>query len=459
MGATCRIGNGAGFWGDQPDAPRWLAELGNLDYLTLEYLAELTMSILAHLRSKNPQAGFATDFLEVLPRLTPVLSSQPRLKILTNAGGMNPLACARAAAQVLGPAGLASLPLGVVSGDDLLPRLGELRALGWDFPHFDTGEPLSERAARVVSVNAYLGAQPLAEALDQNARLVVTGRVADASLTLAPAVAEFGWDWQEWDRLAGASIAGHLIECGAQVTGGLSPDWDLHDPAGMGYPIAEVAMDGSCVLTKPDETGGIVNRRTVIQQLVYEIGDPARYLTPDVVVDFTTIEVEEQGKNRVAVRGGTGRPAPDSYKVSLAYRAGYTASAQLLVYGRDCVAKARACAALVRDRCARAGFELDSLHLEALGAGASVPGLHEPPTGLREVMLRLTARDSRKEAVERFTREIAPLITSGPPGLAGYASGRASVRPVLAYWPTRIPRDLVTARVEVRPVRDWLTSG
>jgi hypothetical protein len=347
------------------------------------------------------------------------------------------------------------LPVGVVTGDDLLPRLPELQAAGCRFENLDTGQPLSQLGRDVVSANAYLGARPIAEALAASARLVITGRVADASLTLGPALHEFGWKWDDWDRLAGASVAGHLIECGAQATGGLYRHWQRLDLANVGYPIAELNSDGAATLTKADGSGGVVSRETVCEQLVYEIGDPRHYLTPDVDVDFTTVEVADEGENCVRVWGATGSPAPDRYKVSLAYRDGFSASGQLLVYGDDCVEKARACAEILLARVRTAGFKLESAHVECLGAGEGVPGLHAPPSGLREVMLRLTVHDSRRAAVDRFTKEFAPLITAGPAGLAGYAAGRPAVRPVFAYWPTLVPRDLVPAGVEVRTAKEW----
>jgi hypothetical protein len=453
---TIRIANGAGFLGDNLDAPRRLVEAAEVDYLTLEYLAELTLSILARLREKDPAVGYAADFTEVLGSVCPALVNQPRLRIVTNAGGMNPRACALASARVLAAAGLGDATIGVVEGDDLLARLGELQAAGCRFENLETGQPLSELTAPIVSANAYLGARPIVAALDGGARIVITGRVADASLTVGPAMHEFRWDWDDWNRLAGASVAGHLIECGAQVTGGLYRHWQTLDLAHIGYPIAELDDDGIATITKPAGTGGAVNRHTVAEQLVYEIGDPAHYLTPDVDVDFTTVELQETGPNSVSVRGATGRPAPDTLKLSLAYRAGYTAAGQLLVYGDDCVAKARACGQMILDRVAMAGFALDAANIECLGAGDGVPGLHPAPSDLHEVVLRIAVRDRRREAVERFTSEFAPLITSGPPGLAGYASGRSAVRPVFAYWPALVPRDFIKCSVEVRAAGEWL---
>ncbi len=453
---SLRIANAAGFLGDNLDAPRRLVEQAEVDYLTLEYLAELTLSILARARQKNSNAGYAADFIPVIGSLRTALQSQPRLKIVTNAGGMNPASCAIATARMLVESGLGATLIGVVTGDDLLPRIDALRSSGCAFVNLDTGRSISELTSEIVSVNAYLGALPIQSALAQNARIVIVGRVADASLSVGPAMHEFGWKWDDWDRLAGASVAGHLIECGAQVTGGLHRHWESLDLASVGYPIAELADDATCVITKPRSTGGCVTRATVIEQLVYEIGDPAHYLTPDVEVDFTTVEIEQTGPDRVAVRKATGRPASDTYKVSLAYHDGYTASGQLLIYGRDCVSKARACGEMILQRVQNSGFTLRRSLVESLGAGEGVPGLHRAPSDLREVMLRVTVDDPRREAVERFCKELAPLVTSGPPGIAGYASGRPTVRPIFAYWPTLVPKSLVVPECEVRAAKEWL---
>jgi hypothetical protein len=433
-----RIGNGCGFWGDNLDAPILLAESGRLDYLTLEYLAELTMSILAHQKQRNPQAGFATDFLEVLERLCPILKAQPGLKIITNAGGMNPSSCAAQARALLDRAGLSERKIGVVSGDDLMPRLDTLLAEGHALTNLDTGEPLSAVRSRLVSANAYLGAWPIVYALSKGASIVITGRVADASLTLAPAVHELGWRRDDWDRLCAGTVAGHLIECGAQATGGLWINWEeAPDLADVGYPIAEIEEDGRLRITKPEGSGGVVNIETISEQLLYEVGDPAAYLTPDVVADFTTVALREVGRDVVQIEGARGKPATDSYKVSCAYRDGWTASGTLLIAGPGAAAKARRCGEIVLYRLCRAGVELHHSNIEALGAC---------PT---EVVLRITVRDARREAVERFTKELAPLVTSGPPGVTGYTTGRPPVREVFAYWPALLAKRAVASEVSL----------
>lgn len=447
-----RIGNGCGFWGDNLDAPLRLAAAGRLDYLTLEYLAELTMSILAVQKARDPSAGFATDFLDVLARLAPILKDQPRLKVVTNAGGMNPGSCAARAHEVLTKAGLADRRVAVVTGDDLMPRLDELIAAGHGLNHLDTGEPLASIRDRVVSANAYLGAKPIVEALKLGADVIVTGRVADASLTVGPAAFEFGWGFAatDLDRLATATVAGHLIECGAQVTGGLWVNADESTRlADVGYPIAELAEDGSFLLTKPAGTGGAVNIETVSEQLLYEVTDPRQYFTPDVVADFTTVRLTPAGPDAVAVTGGTANGCTDTYKVSVAYRDGYTAAGTLVIAGPNAVAKARWSGAVILERLRQAGFTFAESLVEVLGGGDCVPGVVRPPDDPPEVVLRVAVRDPSRAAVERFTKEFAPLVTAGFAGTTGYATGRPPVREVFAFWPALIAKSAVPARVEV----------
>jgi hypothetical protein len=446
---STRIGNGCGFWGDNLDAPVLLSEHGRLDYLTLEYLAELTMSILALQKQRDPQAGFATDFLDVLQRLIPALKSQPQLRIITNAGGMNPSSCAAKGRALLDQAGLGGRMIGVVSGDDLLPHLDHLIGAGHPFTNLDTGEPLAQVRPRVVSANAYLGARPIVEALRAGASVVITGRVADASLTVAPAVYEFDWDWADWDRLASATVAGHLIECGAQVTGGLWCNWqEAPDLADVGYPIAEIDPIGQFTLTKPPATGGRINRETVAEQLLYEVGDPAAYLTPDVTADFTSVALTEADQDSVLIRGARGKPATDSYKVSIAYRDGYAASGTLVVFGPAAPAKARRCGEILLHRLRRSGLAPEHSNIECLGAGDCVPGVVPARKNPPEVVLRVSVRDQRRAVVERFTKEFAPLVTSGPPGVTGYTTGRPAVREVFAYWPALLSKDTITPEVK-----------
>ncbi len=451
------VGNAAGFWGDWALAPRRLVADPRLQILTLEYLAELTMSILARQRQKDPQRGYVGDFPPLVQELAPWLAGSEKRRIVTNAGGVNPRACVQAAAQRLVGAGLDELLLGVVWGDDLLPQWESLQSKGWQAPHFDTGEPFPFSQHTIVCANAYLGADPIVRCLTQGASVVITGRVADASLTVGPARWHFGWKPDQWHLLASAAVAGHVIECGAQATGGYSEFWPQLDLADVGYPLAELAADGSVVVTKPAGTGGAVNRHTISEQLLYEVGDPAAYHTPDVTVDFTAVDLEELGGNQVRLCGARGSPPPEDYKVSLAYEAGWFTSSYLVVYGSQAAEKAHYCAELIRRRLELARALPQQFHHEVLGTGAAVPGREHTLSQQREVVLRVAASDPRKQVVEQVARLVPSLATSGPGGLAGYTEARGQVRPVFAYWPTRIARSQVQPRWEVRPARKWLT--
>ncbi len=455
-----RVANAAGFWGDWLEAPRRTVESAEVDYLTLEYLAELTLSVLAHQRSHDPQAGFVTDFPLVLRSLIPALRQQPNLNIITNAGGMNPASCARETARILSEQGMADVPIGVVTGDDLLSRREELAKVGEVFQHMETGEPLGQCAENVVCINAYLGATGITQACQQNARIVITGRCADASLTVAPAMHELGWSPDNWDSLAQATVAGHLIECGAQATGGMFSDWsESMSLSDVGYPIAEISHDGNVVITKPAGTQGQVTKATLSEQLIYEIGDPANYLTPDVAADFTNVRLIEENANRVQVTGAKGQAQPERFKVSLAYRDGYAVSAMIVVCGRKAESKARMCGEMILDRLRLAECSPRMSNVEILGSGDSLPGIwpQDSASSPGEVVLRISARDPNRETLERLTRELAPLVTSGPPGVTGYTGPRAKPYPVLSFWPTTIGRELIQPEVHVLSAKEWLT--
>lgn len=456
---TLRIGNAQGFWGDDGDAPLRLAtEAPDLDYLTLDYLAEVSLSILAKQRERDAALGYARDFIDVVESLAPIWKSGRKLRLIANAGGLNPRACAQAASQTLLRAGCSKLRIGIVSGDNVLPAIIAAHAADpatRSYAHLETGEPIHRIMDRLVTANAYIGAAPIADALRRGADIVITGRVADPSLTVGPCIAHFGWKIDDYAKLAGATVAGHLIECGTQVTGGISTDWlELRNNAGIGFPIVEMTDDATCVVTKPAGTGGSVDQRTVKEQLLYEIGDPARYLSPDVTVSFLTLRVEDKGDDRVRVSGATGGPPPADYKVSVTFRAGYRATGTLLVFGRDAVAKARLCGQLVLEKMRQSGFTPAQSLVECLGNGAAAPGVLPPPAiESMETVLRISVSDPRREIVERFTREMTPLITAGPQGITGYSEGRPAVREVFAYWPTLISRESVRPVVEMVEVR------
>jgi len=456
MTKAVRIGNAQAFWGDRSDAAaEMLAHEPDLDYLTLDYLAEVSMSILAMQRESDPEAGFPSDFVDVVRSLAPYWSSGERCRLITNAGALNPHGCAEACQRALAEAGCRSLRIGVVTGDDVLEIVGDAAAASSspEFCNLDTGAQISHVRDRLVTANAYLGAAPIVEALAGGADIVITGRVADPSLTVAACLHHFGWNDHELDRLAGATVAGHLIECGTQVTGGISTDWlDVPTSAYIGFPIVEISADGSCVVTKPRGTGGSVMAMTVKEQLVYEIGDPDNYLSPDVAVSFVSLAVEDLGNDRVRVSGATGKPPPATYKVSATFRDGFRSAGTLTIIGRNAVAKARRCGELALERVRESGFELRDSVIECLGSGDGGAGIARPQIGesgaFGETVLRVAVETESREAAERFSRELMPLITAGPQGTTGYAEGRPRVHPVFRYWPCLIARDAVATHVE-----------
>ncbi len=448
---TVKVGNAQAFWGDQPDAPlHLLQQQPDLDYLTLDYLAEVSLSIMAIQRDRDPTQGYAKDFIDVVRSLIPLWKAGHKTKIICNAGGLNPHACAEACREVLKE--LPGMKIGVVGGDNVLDLLKATPSHSL-FQNLETKKELQSILKELVTANAYLGAKPITQALEQGANIVITGRVADPSLTVAACAHYFGWDWNDFNRLAGATVAGHLIECGTQVTGGIANRWlELHDLARIGYPVAEIDEDGNSVITKPAKTGGAVTLEIVKEQLVYEIGDPGRYLSPDATVSFLTLHLEQLGANRVRVAGATGTAPPPTYKVSASYRDGYRSEAMLTIVGKDAPQKGRACGEVVLERVRLAGYDLARTQIECLGAGDSVPDILPEHTNLLEVVLRIAVADPRHEAVEAFTKEIAPLVTSGPAGVTGYATGRPHIRPVFGYWPCLIDTTQVKPTIEILEV-------
>ena len=449
---TVRIANGQGFWGDSVDAPVRLIEEGPLDYLTLDYLAEVTMSIMQKLRRRDPTKGYATDFIDLIRRILPTLLEK-NVRVVANAGGVNPSACREALYEVAREQGARGLRIGTVTGDDILDDLGDLVASGVPLRNMDDGRSLEEILGKVLSANVYIGSFPMAEALGNGAHIVVTGRSTDPGLVLSPLIAEFGWKKGDWNLLASGTVAGHIVECGAQCTGGnFSRWWEVEGWDNLGYPVVQCGPDGTFVVTKHDDTGGLVTVDTVGEQLVYEMGDPHHYITPDCVVDFTSIKLDDDGNDRVKVHGIRGSSATDSYKVSISYLEGYKAQGQLTVSGPDAVAKAKICADALWGRLERAGFQFEDTLTEMAG----VDSCHGPITGIpeqvNEVVLRVGVKDRDKVKVERFGKELAPLVTSGPPGVTGFAGGRPKATEVLGFWPALIPKDKVRPVVEVGEV-------
>ena len=350
-----RVANGQGFWGDSLQVPVDMVRRGGIDYLTLDYLAEVTMSILQKQRARDPATGYARDFVDFVDAVLPALL-EGNIRVVANAGGVNPAGCGAALQEVVRRHGLAGqVKIGVVTGDDILHRLEELSGPDVPFTNFDTGAPLSQVQDRITSANVYLGAGPIADALGQGAQIVVTGRCSDASLTVGPLVHEFGWALDDWDRIAAATVAGHIIECGAQCTGGnCLIDWDsIPDLDNIGYPVVEVAQDGTFIVTKQEGTGGRVDVAGVTEQLLYELGDPTAYITADCIADFTTIELAQAAPNRVRVSGIRGRATTPTYKVSMSYEAGYKAVGTLVYGWPQAYEKARAADRALRGRLQR----------------------------------------------------------------------------------------------------------
>jgi hypothetical protein len=452
MKKKIRIAAGQGFWGDLPDAPVRQVEEGPIDYLMLDYLAEVTMSIMQKQKARDPKSGFARDFVSLMKRILPACVAR-NIKVVANAGGVNVEGCAAAVREVARELGLGGkLKIGIVTGDDILDRIDSFLARGIELRNMDTDEPLATVRDRIQSANAYLGAAPIVEALNQGAQVVITGRATDTGLTLGPMIHEFGWRGEDWDKLAAGTIAGHIIECGAQCSGGnCQYDWQsIPDLANVGFPIAEASADGTFVITKHEGTGGRVNIQSVKEQLVYEMGDPHGYITPDCVADFTTVQLADDGADRVRVSGIKGRAATDTLKVSISYSAGYKAVGTLVYAWPDAYEKAKAADKILRARLDRLGLRFDQILTEYVGANATHgPLAGEPSPDLAEVQLRVGVRGDDRNAIERFTKEIAPLILTGPPGVTGFAGGRPKVEEIVAYWPALIPKAEITARVEV----------
>jgi hypothetical protein len=452
MKQQIRIAAGQGFWGDLPDAPVRQVEGGPIDYLMLDYLAEVTMSIMQKQRSRDPSAGYAKDFVPLMKQILPACVERD-IRVTANAGGVNVPGCAAAVKEVALELGLSGkLKIGIVTGDDIMPRLDELLARGVDMRNMDTGATLETVRDQIQSANVYLGAAPLVEALNGGARIVITGRATDTGLTLAPLIHEFGWASDDWNRLAAGTIAGHIIECGAQCSGGnCQYEWrSIPNLANVGFPIVEAAPDGSFVITKHERTGGWVIIPSVKEQLVYEMGDPRDYITPDCVADFTTVQLEYEGRDRVRVFGIEGRPATDTFKVSISYSAGYKAVGTLVYSWPDAYDKAQAADRILRGRLDRLGLKFDEILTEFVGANATHgPLAGNPSPDLPEVQLRVGVRSQNRADVERFTKEIAPLVLTGPPGVTGFAGGRPKVEEIVAYWPALIPKTEIHPKVEL----------
>lgn len=448
MKKCIRIASGQGYWGDRFDAPLDQVREGPIDYLVMDYLAEVTMSIMQKQKARDPHLGFAKDFILLLEKLLPLLVEK-KVRLITNAGGVNPVGCMIAVRKMAERLGLSGVKIAAVYGDDILNHLNSLMASGIELRNMETNETLSTVLSRVSSANVYFGAVPVVEALQQGAQIIVTGRVTDTGITLAPMIHEFGWRWDDWDKLAAGVIGGHINECGAQASGGnFLAGWkDVPNMERIGFPIVEAYADGNLIITKHESLGGLVSEQTIKEQLVYELGDPHEYITPDVVADFASIKLHQEGKDRVRVFDVRGYPATEFYKVSISYSDGYTSIGHLTYAWPDALQKARKADEIIRKRLEYLGLKFDEIHTEFLGYNACHGSTAHKIADPNEVVFQIGVRGHSRKAMEIFANEIVPLVLTGPPTVTGFGGGRPRVREVIAYWPALIRKDVVAAKV------------
>jgi len=444
MKKIIKIANGQGFWGDSIDAPVNLVKGGHIDYLTLDYLAEVTLSIMQKQKQKNSKLGYATDFIELIKRILPSIENN-QLKVITNAGGVNPDSCRDELLKLTD-----NIKIGVVKGDDIINDIDILRNNGVSFDNMDTGQKFEDISNKIYSANVYIDSFCIADALDEGARIVLAGRVSDPGLALGPCIHEYNWSKNEYDKIASGTLAGHITECGAQCSGGNYTNWkDVPNIANIGYPIIEMTNSGDFAITKHPETGGLINKHTISEQILYEMGDPKKYISPDVCVDFTSFHLFDKNKNYVNINNVKGYQPTDTYKVSISYFAGYKASGQLTISGPDAYEKAKLTSEIIWKRLKLAGYEYDDTLSEYLGISSCHGNIDTLPNQINEVVLRLSVKDSDRDKVNRFGKEIAPVITTGPPGVTGFSGGRPKAQEIVAYWPSLIPKDLVKTTVDV----------
>jgi len=452
MKENIRIASGQGFWGDLIDAPYHQVTKGDIDYLVMDYLAEVTMSILQKQKNKNPKLGYARDIPELLRKILPITKTK-RIKIITNGGGVNPKDCAEACIQIAKELGIDKLKIGIVIGDDIKNRVDEIISRGCELLNMEDGKSIVSVKEKILSANVYFGAFPIVKALELGADIVITGRTTDTGLTLAPMIFEFGWKDNQFDLLSAGTVAGHILECGAQSSGGnFLGDWkSIKNFAEIGFPIAEAYPNGEVIITKHEHTGGKVSFETVAEQLVYEIGDPKEYITPDCVADFTSIKLKDLGKNRVKVFDVKGKKATEFYKVSCSYADGYSAVGTLTYSWPDALTKAKAADKILRKRLKNLNLQFDEIRTEFIGYNAchETLAVKLPEDKINEIMLRIAVRSHDYNSVETFGKEIAPLILTGPPAVTGFAGGRPKPSEVVAYWPALIPKNLVSPQIEI----------
>ncbi len=442
------IASGQGFWGDLLTAPINQVKYGNIDYLVMDYLAEVTMSILQKQKLKNPKLGFATDLIPLIEEILPICIEK-NIKIITNGGGVNPIACKDAIISVANKLGF-NVKIGVVRGDDILEKIDFFLSNNIDLKNMETNKSCASVKEKILSSNVYFGAAPIVEALKLGAQIIITGRTTDTGITLAPMIYEFDWSLNDWNKLASGTIAGHILECGAQSSGGnFSYDWEsVPNMENIGFPIAEAYPNGEIIITKHKELGGQVSLQTIKEQLLYEIGDPKNYITPDCIADFTTIDLEEIGENKVKIKNVKGKPSTEFYKVSMTYLDGYTAFSTLTYCWPNALKKAKKADEILRKRFQNLKLEFEEIRTEFLGYNSCHYNLSEDVEP-NEIVMRIGVRSKDFKSVERFGKEIAPLILTGPPGVTGFAGGRPKPSEVIAYWPSLILKNIIQPIVEI----------
>jgi hypothetical protein len=454
-----KIASGQGFWGDLSNAPYDQVTKGDINYLIMDYLAEVTMSILQIQYHKNPEYGYAKDVVGMLKDILPICK-QKGIKVITNAGGVNPVSCAKAIMKTADELQIKNLKIGVVQGDNISKKIDWIISQGCNLNNMETGNSIEVIKDKITSANAYLGAFPLADALRSGADIVVSGRTSDVALAIAPMIYEFDWKATDYNLLAAGTVAGHILECGAQASGGnFLGNWQsVNNLAEIGFPIAEVNPDGETIIFKHPDTGGKISFETVAEQLIYEIGNPKEYITPDCVADFTSIKLDDLGSDRVKVSSVKGNKATDFYKVSCSYSYGYAASGTLTYTWPQALTKAKAAGEILRKRLENLNLQpayrtnrFDEIRTEYLGYNACHESLAKAinEDDINEIVLKVSVRAKDRETVERFGKEMAPLVLSGPPSVTGYVGSRPKPREVFAYWPALIPKNLITSTVQM----------
>lgn len=456
MKEKIKIASGQGFWGDLIDAPYNQVTKGDIDYLVMDYLAEVTMSILQKQKNRNPELGYAKDIPGLMKRILPICEERG-IKVITNGGGVNPVSCAESVIQVAKELGITDLKIGVVVGDNIKDRIDEIVSSGAELNNMETGESIKIIKDKILSANVYFGAFPIVEALQKGADIVITGRTTDTGLTLAPMIFEFGWGKIDYDLLSAGTVAGHILECGAQSSGGnFLGNWEsVYNLAEVGFPIAEAYLNGEIIITKHPGTGGKVSFDTVAEQLVYEIGDPVQYITPDCIADFTSVKLKDEHNDRVKVYNVKGKKETEYYKVSCSYSAGYSASGNLTYSWPQALTKAKAADKILRKRLENLDLKFEEIRTEFLGYNACHELLAKElnEDSINEIVLRVSVRSDDYYSVERFGKEIAPLILTGPPSVTGFAGGRPKPSEVVAYWPALIPKKLVQPKIKILEIK------